>query len=303
MVWTTWKGVPIAQLAGDCEPNRCFRMFQNAIQKAREMGKLEMNFDFDTSTAVLDCEQANTKRTKLSALMYWVKKLHESPPEPLKCDYMSECQKCTFIPIYTSSTYALPLSANQFRIICENVLSLLCGFGACSWPFAKRDADADAGALGGRLFVMRGYGHLCQHSHNSGELFIHQHFGISVFRLFAKWPTSFGAKTIPLPLPLGFHKCYVSVVIALYCGWILCKYQHVLCHKCLDFPGNTNYTESELYFELLVGEIDMIKWFLCFKLCSKFVQLLNYLVNPLVFVWFISFIFEIEFKSGYTYQI
>lgn len=108
MVWTTWKGVPIAQLAGDCEPNRCFRMFQNAIQKAREMGKLEMNFDFDTSTAVLDCEQANTKRTKLSALMYWVKKLHESPPEPLKCDYMSECQKCTFIPIYTSSTYALP---------------------------------------------------------------------------------------------------------------------------------------------------------------------------------------------------
>lgn len=159
------------------------------------------------------------------------------------------------------------------------------------------------GGLRGRLFVMRGYGHLCQHSHNSGELFIHQHFGISVFRLFAKWPTSFGAKTIPLPLPLGFHKCYVSVVIALYCGWILCKYQHVLCHKCLDFPGNTNYTESELYFELLVGEIDMIKWFLCFKLCSKFVQLLNYLVNPLVFVWFISFIFEIEFKSGYTYQI
>ncbi|KAH8331539.1 hypothetical protein KR074_005465, partial [Drosophila pseudoananassae] len=70
---------------GNNKGNRC-KMFQNAIQKAREMGKLEMNFDFEST--VLDCEQANTKRTKLSALMYWVKKLHESPPEPLECDYM-----------------------------------------------------------------------------------------------------------------------------------------------------------------------------------------------------------------------
>ncbi|KAH8356723.1 hypothetical protein KR200_008502 [Drosophila serrata] len=64
------------------------KMCHNAVQKAWEMGQFKLSMDFEPT--VLDCERTNTKRSKLATLMHWVKKLNECPPEPIKCDYMSE---------------------------------------------------------------------------------------------------------------------------------------------------------------------------------------------------------------------
>ncbi|EDX06728.1 GD10850 [Drosophila simulans] len=63
-------------------------MCQKAVQKAWEMNKFQLNMDFEPT--VLDCERTHPKRNKLANLMHWLKKLNECPPEPLKCDYMSE---------------------------------------------------------------------------------------------------------------------------------------------------------------------------------------------------------------------
>jgi len=121
-------------------------MCQNAVQKAWEMGQFKLNMDFEPT--VLDCEKSNPKRTKLSTLMHWLKKLNECPPEPIQCDHMSECHKCVYT-IYIRFTPYLPYAASKckpiFRIICGNVRRLF-EFRACSWPFPFR-GDLEWGLL------------------------------------------------------------------------------------------------------------------------------------------------------------
>ncbi|KAI8038667.1 hypothetical protein M5D96_008575 [Drosophila gunungcola] len=100
-------------------------MFQNAVEwkKARESGQCKLNMDFEPN--VLDCERTNMKRTKLATLMHWLKKLNECPPEPIHCDYMSECHKCTSIYSdinigYTFIPY-LPCATSKCKPISYNL--------------------------------------------------------------------------------------------------------------------------------------------------------------------------------------
>lgn len=130
----------------------------------------------DFEPTVLDCERTHPKRNKLANLMHWLKKLNECPPEPLKCDYMSEWH--INWEIYSVCPPILPLSANQFRIICENriLCVLLANLGhrlldrecivyytiLCIWPTVCY----------GRLWPL-----VSAFPHNGWELFIYQHFG------------------------------------------------------------------------------------------------------------------------------
>ncbi|TDG50959.1 hypothetical protein AWZ03_002614 [Drosophila navojoa] len=73
-------------------------MHQSAMQRALELGKLDVSFEFEPS--ILNCERTNTARSKLAQLMHWLRKLHEKPPEPLQCDYMGLLKIVEKLPLH-----------------------------------------------------------------------------------------------------------------------------------------------------------------------------------------------------------